>query len=34
MGLSKARNKDATVKMFVTYVQSLPNGTGMFGKLW
>lgn len=26
-GLSKAQNKDATVKMFVTYVQSLPNGT-------
>lgn len=27
IGLSKNRNASATVKMFVTYVQSLPNGT-------
>jgi len=28
-GLSKKGNKDATVKMFVTYVQCLPDGTGI-----
>lgn len=30
IGLSKEKNASATVKMFITYVQSLPNGTGMF----
>jgi len=28
-GLSKKDNKDATVKMLVTYVRNLPTGRGM-----
>jgi len=27
-GLSRSRNADAAVKMFITYVQSLPDGSG------
>jgi len=27
-GLSRSGNADAAVKMFITYVQSLPNGSG------
>jgi len=27
-GLSKDDNKDATVKMLITYVRNLPTGTG------
>lgn len=28
-GLTKETHKDAIVKCFTTYVQDLPNGTGM-----
>ena len=28
-GLSKSGNKDATVKMLITYVRNLPTGKGM-----
>jgi len=28
-GLSRDRNANAAIKMFITYVQSLPDGTGM-----
>ena len=27
-GLSRSRNADAAIKMFITYVQSLPDGSG------
>ena len=27
-GLSRAGNADSSVKMFITYVQSLPDGSG------
>lgn len=29
IGLSKEKNASSTVKMFITYVQSLPDGTGL-----
>jgi len=29
-GLSRSEHADATVKMFISYVQSLPDGSGNF----
>lgn len=29
-GLKKETHKDADIKCFVTYVQDLPNGTGVY----
>jgi len=28
-GLSRSENANSSVKMFITYVQSLPNGSGI-----